>query len=110
MLSGDLDFHDSSSREFTHDLHAFPAKFPPQLPRTFIDELTQPGEIVLDPMVGSGTTLVETMLADRCAIGFDIDPLALRLCKAKTAAISPLRAAQAGLDVLRKARLAVQRN
>ncbi len=107
LLASDLDFHESSSREFTHDLHAFPAKFPPQLPRKFIDGLTQPGEVVLDPMVGSGTTLVEALLADRQAIGFDIDPLALRLCQAKTAFVSPLRAAQAGLDVLRKARVAV---
>jgi len=107
LLSGELDFHDSSSREFTHDLHAFPAKFPPQLPRKFIDGLTQPGDIVLDPMVGSGTTLVEAVLAGRHAIGFDIDPLALRLCRAKTTAASPSQVAQTGLDVLRRARTAV---
>ncbi|MBK7318006.1 DNA methyltransferase [Candidatus Villigracilis affinis] len=35
--------------------HSFPAKFPPQLPRKFILALTQPGDIVLDTMVGSGT-------------------------------------------------------
>lgn len=104
LLSGDLDFHDGSSREFTHDLHAFPAKFPPQLPRTFIDGLTQPGDTVLDPMVGSGTTLVEAVLAGRCAVGFDIDPLALRLCKTKTASVVPLQVAQVGLEVLARAK------
>ncbi|MBP8973130.1 MAG: site-specific DNA-methyltransferase [Anaerolineae bacterium] len=107
LLSSDLDFHSSSSREFTHDLHAFPAKFPPQLPRKFIDGLTQPGDVVLDPMVGSGTTLLEAVLAGRCAIGFDIDPLALRLCNAKTTPVAPLQAAQAGLLMLRKAKSAV---
>lgn len=107
LLSSDLDFHSSSSREFTHDLHAFPAKFPPQLPRKFIDGLTQPGDVVLDPMVGSGTTLLEAVLAGRCAVGFDIDPLALRLCNAKTTSVSPLQAAQAGLMMLRKAKSAV---
>ncbi len=43
-----------------------------------------PGEVVLDPMAGSGTTLLEAYLAGRRGIGFDIDPLALRIAKAKT--------------------------
>ncbi len=106
LLASDLDFHSSSSREYTHDLHAFPAKFPPQLPRKFIDGLTRLGDVVLDPMVGSGTTLLEAVLAGRCAVGFDIDPLALRLCNAKTTSVAPLDAAQAGLQMLRKAKLA----
>jgi hypothetical protein len=36
LLSGDLDFHDQDSAYASHNFHAFPAKFPPQLPRTFI--------------------------------------------------------------------------
>src|SRR5690606_41193864 len=67
-LSGDLDFHNHSSREFTHSLHAFPAKFPPQLPRKFIEALTQPDDVVFDPMSGSGTTILEALLAGRKSI------------------------------------------
>ncbi|MGQ9827858.1 MAG: DNA methyltransferase [Roseiflexus sp.] len=63
LLSEDLDFHDQDSRYAFHNFHAFPAKFPPQLPRKFIQSLTLPGETVLDPMMGSGTTILEAFLA-----------------------------------------------
>ena len=58
LLSSDLDFHGKSSAYASHNFHAFPAKFPPQLPRKFIEGLTEPGDVVLDPMVGSGTTIL----------------------------------------------------
>ena len=110
LLSGDLNFQGQDSAYASHNYHAFPAKFPPQLPRTFIDALTRPGDVVLDPMVGSGTTIVEAFLAGRHAIGIDIDPLALRLCKTKT---SPLPLAQvnlAGRRILERAQKEVEEN
>ncbi len=82
--SGDLDFHGADTGCITHSLHAFPAKFPPQLPRAFIRELAAPGDVVLDPMAGSGTTLVEAYLAGCTTLGVDIDPLALLHCRVKT--------------------------
>jgi hypothetical protein len=78
VLAGDLNFHGRDSLYASHNLHSFPAKFPPQLPRTFIKELTGPGDLVLDPMVGSGTTIVEAFLSGRRSIGFDINPLAIK--------------------------------
>lgn len=84
LLEAELDFHGEDSGYASHDLHSFAAKFPPQLPRVFIRGLTNPGDIVLDPMMGSGTTLVETLLEGRRGVGIDIDPLALRLGYAKT--------------------------
>ena len=36
LLEGELDFHGEDSGYASHDLHAFAAKFPPQLPRAFI--------------------------------------------------------------------------
>jgi len=84
LLECELDFHGEDSGYASHDLHSFAAKFPPQLPRVFIRGLTCPGDIVLDPMMGSGTTLVEALLEGRRGIGIDIDPLALRLGHAKT--------------------------
>jgi hypothetical protein len=45
LLTGDLDFQGDNSVSFTHSWHAFPAKFPPQLPRLFIRELTRKGII-----------------------------------------------------------------
>jgi DNA modification methylase len=89
LLSANLDFHHTNNGISVHAFHPFPARFPPQLPRIFIDTLTQPGDIVLDPMSGSGTTAIETLLANRQAIGFDIDPLALLMAQVKTTTYSP---------------------
>ena len=45
----------------------------PEIPRNLIMRYTQPGELVLDQMVGSGTTLVECKLLGRNGIGIDIN-------------------------------------
>jgi len=84
LLGRDLDFESSDSTYASHAIHPFAAKFPPQIPRLFIEELTESGDSVLDPMAGSGTTVVEALLLRREAFGFDIDPLAVRLCMVKT--------------------------
>jgi DNA modification methylase len=107
LLDEDLDFHDQQSNYASHNLHSFPAKFPPQLPRKFIDALTSPGDVVLDPMAGSGTTLVEAVLAGRHGIAFDIDPLALLLSRVKVTPVSVHQAAQAGHQVFERAAVAV---
>ena len=88
LLESELNFHGENGNYASHHLHAFAARFPPQLPRAFIRGLTSPGEVVLDPMMGSGTTVVEAWLEGRRGVGLDIDPLALRLCQVKT---TPLR-------------------
>lgn len=83
LLGEDLGFHDQASGYASHNFHSFPAKFPPQLPQKFITALTEPGEVVLDPMMGSGTTVVEAFLAGRQAVGIDIDPLAMLISRVK---------------------------
>ncbi len=89
LLSEDMDFHGENSSYATHNFHAFPAKFPPQLPKKFINGLTFPGEKVLDPMSGSGTTVLEALLLGRHGIGSDIDPIALNLTKVKVTHLDP---------------------
>lgn len=103
LLSQDLDFHGQDSGYASHNFHSFPAKFPPQLPRKFIEALTVPGDIVLDPMMGSGTTVLETYLSGRQGIGFDIDPLALMLAKAKVTPLKGRLVADIGNGVLERA-------
>jgi DNA modification methylase len=110
LLSSDLDFHGKNSVYASHDFHSFPAKFPPQLPRKFIEWLTDPEDIVLDPMVGSGTTILEAFLLGRHGIGFDIDPLALRLCKAKVTPAALEEVAETGHRLLRQAEFALQQD
>ena len=110
LLAQDLGFHNAPSPNGLHNFHAFPAKFPPQLPRLFIENLTQPGDVVLDPMLGSGTTIVECVLSGRRGVGFDIDPLALRICHAKTTALDATAVCAAGQRIVENAQLAVDRN
>ncbi len=71
----------------THGIHKFPAKFFPELPRYLIKRYSRKGEVVLDPMCGSGTVVLESMLAERIAIGVDIDPMAQLITCVKTSPI-----------------------
>jgi len=47
--------------------------WPPQIPRALMLMSTRPGDVVLDPMVGSGTTLIEAKLLGRRSVGVDIN-------------------------------------
>lgn len=67
----------TSKQRSAHPIHevSYRACFKPQLPRFFIERLTAPGELVYDPFMGRGTTLVEAMLLGRRAAGCDVNPL-----------------------------------
>lgn len=54
---------------------SYRACFKPQLPRFFIERLTKPGDVVYDPFMGRGTTLLEAALLGRIPIGCDANPL-----------------------------------
>lgn len=57
-----------------HEL-SYRACFKPQLPRFFVNRLTQEGDLVYDPFMGRGTTLLESALMGRVPAGCDINPL-----------------------------------
>jgi DNA modification methylase len=61
------------------DLH--PATFPISLAKKVIQLFTHEGELVLDPFVGSGTTLVAAQDANRNAVGFDLQEKYVQLCE-----------------------------
>ncbi|MBP6864147.1 MAG: site-specific DNA-methyltransferase [Candidatus Didemnitutus sp.] len=67
----------TSKQRAAHSLHevSYRACFKPQLPRFFIERLTAPGDLVYDPFMGRGTTLVEAALLGREVAGCDINPL-----------------------------------
>jgi DNA modification methylase len=56
--------------------------FAPQIPRNIIEMYSGPGDLILDPMVGAGTTLIEARLLARNAVGLDINPQAIELTRA----------------------------
>ena len=57
--------------------------FPPKLPHYFIERFTEPGEVVIDPFSGRGTTPFQACMDNRIGIGNDLNPLAYVLTKAK---------------------------
>ena len=103
LLQSELNFHGANGNYASHHFHAFAARFPPQLPRIFVRELTAPGDVVLDPMMGSGTAVVEAFLEGRRGVGLDLDPLALRLCQAKTMPLQTGRLQEAAHRVVAQA-------
>lgn len=69
---------------YTHDFYRYPARFPPVFARKVIEEFSRPGDTVLDPFVGSGTTVVEGLALGRKVVALDVNPIAVFLTLAKT--------------------------
>jgi hypothetical protein len=80
----DWDFAEAPSNEHTHALHPYPAKFAPQLPRQVIAALSRPGDLILDPFSGGGTTAVEAITAGRRFYGVDANAVGNTIGRAKT--------------------------
>lgn len=72
---------------------SYRACFKPQVPRFFIERYSRPGDIVYDPFMGRGTTILEAVLCGREAIGNDVNPLS-------TILVEP-RLSIASLDAIR---------
>jgi hypothetical protein len=73
----------TSKQRAAHSLHeiSYRACFKPQLPRFFTERLSQPGEVVFDPFMGRGTTLLEAALLGRTPWGCDLNPLCAALVR-----------------------------
>lgn len=69
-----------------------PATYPIALARRVIELLSHRGELVLDPFVGSGTTLVAAQDCGRNAVGFDLQPAYVELSKSRIATLPGLDA------------------
>jgi hypothetical protein len=73
----------TSKQRAANSLHevSYRACFKPQLPRFFIQRLTTPGEVVYDPFMGRGTTILEAALLGRIPCGCDVNPLSVCLAR-----------------------------
>lgn len=78
------DFHGAVTNPHLHALHPYPARFIPQIPRKAILTWSKTGDLVLDPFCGCGTTILESILLGRNAIGVDNNDVATLISQAKS--------------------------
>lgn len=95
-----------SAAYVNHWVHRYPGKLIPHIPRYFLEKETKENpRLVLDPFCGSGTVLVEAMLAGHNAVGIDINPLACFLSRVKTKRLDQKRLESLSNSILRKTSL-----
>jgi DNA modification methylase len=75
---------DGPDRAHVHGFHVYPARMHPVTAARLVRAFSSERATVLDPFCGSGTVLVEAMIAGRRAVGVDLNPLAVRLARLKT--------------------------
>ena len=97
-----------------HEFYRYPGRFSPAFARAAIELFSEPGDLVLDPFMGGGTTLVEARLRGRLALGADINSLAVFVSRAKTrayhvASCQEVEEWSEGLDGLRLSRSPLSR-
>ncbi len=83
-------FSDKTIRDtayITHGIYTYPAKFIPQLAAKVISEHSRKNNIVIDPFMGSGTTVIEALINNRIGIGVDINEIAVLVAKVKSTPI-----------------------
>jgi DNA modification methylase len=83
----DLSFSDvpeSQRTKHVHRLHPYLGKFIPQLVETFLKKFFKPGQVILDPFAGSGTTLIEANLSNMPSVGIELNEFSFLIAKVKT--------------------------
>lgn len=101
LNSIDWNFEGAWTQEGIHGLHWYPGAFIPQIANNLVRLLTKPGEWVLDPFCGCGTTLVESIKLGRPAIGIDCNTLGVLISKVKCSTFST-EMLHSDLDIIRK--------
>lgn len=85
LLKVDWNFPEKKYSKGIHDIHPYPAKFIPEIPRNLMKNLKIPANSgVLDPFCGSGVTLVEAQRMGLSSVGVDLNPIACLISYVKT--------------------------
>ena len=104
-LHPELGFHDVPERlrtKHVHRLHPYLGKFIPQLVEWFLSRYFKPGDIVLDPFMGSGTTLVQGNEMGMHTVGIDISPFNCLIARVKVAKYDVAKVRAEILDIERR--------
>lgn len=101
-LHPELGFHGVPEYQRTkhvHRLHPYLGKFIPQLVEWFLARFFKPDDLILDPFMGSGTTLVQGNEMKMHTIGIDISPFNCLIARVKTAKYDITKARSEILEV-----------
>lgn len=71
--------------EWANHTHHYPGNWAPQIPRNLMLRYSSIGDTLLDPFMGSGTTLIECMLLARNGYGVDISQRAVKIAELRIA-------------------------
>lgn len=102
------DLPERERTKHVHRLHPYLGKFIPQLVEVFLRKYFRPGQTVLDPFCGSGTTLVQANELGIHALGYDVSAFNVLLCRAKTARYEYSRLRKEVLNILERVSDATQ--
>lgn len=88
--------------------HPFPARMPVSVAEYLITQITTSEAVILDPMVGSGTSLIAARRAGRHGIGFERDPLAVLIARSAISGFDSRRLEALGAQIYHDAQRAVR--
>ena len=80
----ELSFHGKQLLRGRHRIHPYPAMLHPLLVDFLVEKYAKKGDVVFDPFCGSGVTLLQSKINGHESVGFDINPMALLIARAKT--------------------------
>ena len=72
----------------THGFYHYPARFSPAIARAVIGLFSEPGDWILDPFMGGGTSVIEGLASGRRVAGVDINTLAHFVTQVRTTPLS----------------------
>ena len=98
------DLPERERTKHVHRLHPYLGKFIPQLVEVFLRKYFNTGDLVLDPFVGSGTTLVQSLELGIDAVGYDISAFNIILTRVKTEKYNLPQLQHEVHDILEKAK------
>ena len=93
-----------------HGIHPYLGKYIPQLVDYFLERYFEKDDCILDPFVGSGTTLIEANAHSMDSIGIDVSEFNIILCKVKTMRYDLKLLKREFNDIVSKVKRSVQRN
>ncbi|PKP59749.1 MAG: hypothetical protein CVT89_00865, partial [Candidatus Altiarchaeales archaeon HGW-Altiarchaeales-2] len=81
----------SINQYLTHWMYPYKGKFHPQMIRALLNFIkVNEGDLVLDPFMGSGTTILESQILGLNSVGIDVSPVCVLVSKVKTESVAVL--------------------